>query len=1730
MNIKRTLLLALALTLPLASARAALISTNTALSPGDTTYDGQPIVVSNCTLTVNGPHAFASLMLVSNAVLTHAPAPNGETNNRLQLTIASDLTIDATSRIDVSGRGYAGLSDRGGGPGGGTGTRQDSNGGGGGGAHGGNGGAPQSIYAGGTAYGLPTTPSDWGSAGGAGYGGSGGSGGGVVRLVVSNHLTLHGTISANGYNGTAHSWGASGGGAGGSIWIAATTLSGDGSISADGGNGPASNEEDGGGAGGGRIAIEAESNGFTGSLRARGGSGYQHGGAGTVFLRTPAQPLGVVRVANGAVVGATTPFWYTDRLNELTVSSLARVEWQGHSSLLADTLWLSGTSRVDVTQGTTLGALNWQMTENSTVVGHSTNHLGLVASNWVGRGVTLLAQQLSLGSNCTITADGEGYTGTLTRGDGPGGAGGANTDLAGGAGGSHGGVGGNPDASFFAPDGYGSLKEPIDLGSAGGAGYAGAGGAGGGAIRLVVTNEFLLNGSVTARGASGRIHGWGASGGGAGGSIWIAAGTLRGGGLVSVDGGIGPAVNEQDGGGGGGGRIAINATNDEFAGSMTAFGGAGWQAGGAGTVFRAKPAAPLGHVIVNNSGRSTQRTMITPTERFNSLVITNGGRWEPDGGLRWAVAESLVVASNGLVVCHSTNVSGQVNGAWLGTGVVIAARDITIAAGGVLHADAEGYLGSNAAGNGPGAGTGTRSDITGGGGGGAHGGDGGQPQSPFAGGRAYGAIKTPVTPGSAGGAGFAGPGANGGGAIHLIATNQLIVDGRLSANGTHGAVHSYGAAGGGAGGGLWIETGSLAGSGAISAIGGNSAVVNEEDGGGGGGGRIAIHATATNGFSGTIAVQGGTGGQSGGSGTLFFRTPGQVDGTLVVRNAGTAIKDTPWNPADRFDEIVIDANSRLRLSGSNVWRADSVQVLPGGELALNENATLSALQLTVATNAIVRCHGTSTSAMIDGLWQGKGVWLQLGDFALAPGGLVTAKGLGYTGTSGRGNGPGGAGGTRNDYGGGGGGAGHGGNGGPPESVYSPGGAYGSVAEPFDLGSAGGAGYPGNGANGGGAIRLTVTNQFTLDGVVAADAENGAFHNYGAAGGGAGGSIWIQAGTFGGAGVVTANGGNSAAVNEEDGGSGGGGRIAIEYSSNSYTGAVSAVGGVGGRNGGAGTILWKSAGQRYGTLVVENGGRDGVETPWLSGMVPDEVFLGARGRLTASTSNVCFAGQVVVTNGGVLTLNGVSTLVCENLLVRSNAVVACPATNQTGRVEGEWLGIGSAILAGDATVEYGGSITANGLGYTATGAVGNGTGGGAGAWNESAGGGGGGHGGPGQNGQGYAGGARYGSESEPTTVGSAGGAGYAGPGGAGGGAIRFVVTNSFVIDGTITANGLNGPSHSYGAAGGGAGGSIWITAGALAGSGSIAANGGLGAVVNEEDGGSGGGGRIAIHTLSNSFTGVVQSLGGPRNETSGAGTIHSNLTLSCQVVPATSFTIVSPIVFDVRFNRVVTGFTADDLVLSNTVGVTLTGSGAVYQLAVVPARAGAVTCRVVAGVASDGGITNDASNLGLTTYVYAVGVAVHPQSRQVAKGASATFTVVATGSGPFTYQWLKDGQPIAPTGASITLTNLVESDAGAYAVRVFSPFGSALSEPALLTVLPPIVSATLTLRLNDAHQPVVRITGGIGLTYALQTAPTLGVATNWATLTNLTLPTATQEWTDPSAPAPARFYRAVQEQP
>jgi polygalacturonase len=90
------------------------------------------------------------------------------------------------------------------------------------------------------------------------------------------------------------------------------------------------------------------------------------------------------------------------------------------------------------------------------------------------------------------------------------------------------------------------------------------------------------------------------------------------------------------------------------------------------------------------------------------------------------------------------------------------------------------------------------------------------------------------------------------------------------------------------------------------------------------------------------------------------------------------------------------------------------------------------------------------------------------------------------------------------------------------------------------------------------------------------------------------------------------------------------------------------------------------------------------------------------------------------------------------------------------------------------------------------------------------------------------------------------------------------------------------------------------------------------------------------------------------------------------------------------------------------------------------------------------------------------IALQPANTTGLLGATATLNVWALGDAPLSYQWSKDGSPIANgTNQSLRLTQLQASDGGNYTVAVTNAGGIAVSSTAMLTPVTPATTLPTT---------------------------------------------------------------------
>lgn len=80
------------------------------------------------------------------------------------------------------------------------------------------------------------------------------------------------------------------------------------------------------------------------------------------------------------------------------------------------------------------------------------------------------------------------------------------------------------------------------------------------------------------------------------------------------------------------------------------------------------------------------------------------------------------------------------------------------------------------------------------------------------------------------------------------------------------------------------------------------------------------------------------------------------------------------------------------------------------------------------------------------------------------------------------------------------------------------------------------------------------------------------------------------------------------------------------------------------------------------------------------------------------------------------------------------------------------------------------------------------------------------------------------------------------------------------------------------------------------------------------------------------------------------------------------------------------------------------------------------------------------------------ITAQPLSRSVVAGASVSFEVTASGTGPLSYQWFKDGSAVSGANSStLSLANVQLANAGSYSVAVTGAGGTVTSSAASLTV-------------------------------------------------------------------------------
>ena len=582
---------------------------------------------------------------------------------------------------------------------------------------------------------------------------------------------------------------------------------------------------------------------------------------------------------------------------------------------------------------------------------------------------------------------------------------------------------------------YGDLKHPVDIGSGG----ASANMTGGGAVHILVTGDATVDGTVASQpsqGSSGNAHG-------AGGSIYLQAASLGGNGEITAAGyGSGGWTLRPDGAGG---RVAVvltSATTLDFPVAQLRCNGttAGYtRSSGGGTIFVKTALQQNGTLYVVNNFDNFVSATYWPTKR-GVTPIPAGQTWTLDEivfrgtgilcvpeGTTLEVPASGVSASGertgGILYEGGTINFGTAPYALSGNWVFQADKpytfdgDVTVSGGaslgclrfsgsildgsdqngakwddyavcdvvvdGNLTIAADGYASGDLGGPCGNAGTGGLGD----------GNDfyprhGGQ-YATHSGNRCYGSVFDPVLPGQFGQVGDHATISPGGGAIKLTVTGDLVVNGKVQANGERRDGNAAAAAGS-----INIRARTLSGSGTIKAYGLAAANIPWAKRAQGAGGRIAVRVTGeevgTTGVWTSFTAVGCTTNtttnvywnRNTSAGTIYLqgKSDGEKGGTIYVRNQKNY--DTSdvatWIPAaERGDDAKDFAKAKLVIADRGVVAIDA--------------AKMKLAELTIESNSLLDLNGKTLvvkSAKVNGVKLASGTYaagstVEIGEGTLA---------------------------------------------------------------------------------------------------------------------------------------------------------------------------------------------------------------------------------------------------------------------------------------------------------------------------------------------------------------------------------------------------------------------------------------------------------------------------------------------------------------------------------------------------------------------------------------------------------------------------------------------------------------------------------------------------------------------------------------------------------------------------
>jgi len=175
------------------------------------------------------------------------------------------------------------------------------------------------------------------------------------------------------------------------------------------------------------------------------------------------------------------------------------------------------------------------------------------------------------------------------------------------------------------------------------------------------------------------------------------------------------------------------------------------------------------------------------------------------------------------------------------------------------------------------------------------------------------------------------------------------------------------------------------------------------------------------------------------------------------------------------------------------------------------------------------------------------------------------------------------------------------------------------------------------------------------------------------------------------------------------------------------------------------------------------------------------------------------------------------------------------------------------------------------------------------------------------------------------------------------------------------------------------------------------------------------------------------------------------------------------------------------------GANITGATSASYTTPITTTADSGSAFAVVVTNTAGTVTSAAATLTVTAAAVAPTITTQPANQTVTAGQTATFTVVAAGTAPLTYQWQKNGANLTgATSASYTTPATTTADSGStFRVVVANTAGTVTSAAATLTVTAAAVAPTITT--PPANQTV---TAGQTATFTVVAGGTAPLSYQW----------------------------------